>query len=113
MRNRKVSRPAPARPALPKNVRVATKRAAASDRFTVWLFVAVLAGCAATAPVYVRLFLTDALRFEAVVLWVALVGFAAACASVKAFAAWDDLFAADAKLTRRGKTRTELRSRLH
>ncbi|KAA0206766.1 hypothetical protein EDM68_01530 [Candidatus Uhrbacteria bacterium] len=91
MKNRKVSRPAHARPAAPKNVRVATRRAEA-DRFTFWMSLAIVAASASTAPLYVRLFLTDALRFEAVALWAMVAGLAAALAATKACDAWNKLF---------------------
>ncbi|MEK7473550.1 MAG: hypothetical protein AAB668_02385 [Patescibacteria group bacterium] len=110
MKNRKVSRPAPVRPALPKNVRVASKRAAAFNRFAFWFTVTMFAGCAATALLYVRLFLTNTLRFESAVLLAVSMSLIAAVGLVEAILAWSDMCAATEKLGRRHKALATRRS---
>jgi hypothetical protein len=100
----------PVRPALPKNIRVASKRSAAFNRLTFWLTVMMFAGAAATAPVYVRLFLTDTLRFESVVLWAVSTSLIAAVGLVEAILAWSDMCAATEKLGRRHKVLATIRS---
>lgn len=114
MRNRKVSRPAPVCPALPKNVRIASRRSAAFDRLTFWFTLTMFAGCAATAPMYVRLFLADAPRFEGVVLWWIVMTLVAGFAADKTIAAWNDACDATERLGRRREALASIRSsRMH
>ena len=110
MKNRKVSRPAPVRPALPKNVRVASKRAAAFNRFAFWFTVRMFAVGGATALLYVRLFLTDTLRFENAILLAVSMSLIAAVGLVEATLAWNDVCAATEKLGRRRKSLAAIRS---
>lgn len=108
MRNRKVSHPVPVRPAAPKNVRVASKRSAAFNRLTLWFIVAIF-GCSATAAtIYGRLFLVD-IRFEPMIVTVAVTTLVGAFALGEAFHVWREICGATERLGRRDRALAEIR----
>lgn len=112
-KNRKVAYVAPVRAVLPRNDRFETKRERAFTRLTLWFLVALAAGSAATAPLYVRYLLTDTIRFDGMILWAIGMMFVAAAASDRVVKAWNEICRTTERLDRRSALQAVIRRDLH